>query len=64
MGAGQNRTLPGTDIPAVAFALMFCVPRIGEAKNEATGTAGVVTLMNRSLSFSASESFSASASVK
>src|SRR6185369_8383371 len=52
MGAGQNLTFPGTDIPAVALALRFCVPRIGPAKNEAIETDGVRTLMKRSFSFS------------
>src|SRR6185436_34241 len=54
MGAGQNLTFPGTDIPAVAFASRFVVPSMVNAKNDLTGTGGVATLMNRSLSFSES----------
>src|SRR6185295_16384997 len=52
MGAGQNLTLPGTDIPAVAFAVRFFVPKIGSAKIDVTGTDGVSTFIKRSFSFS------------
>src|SRR5262249_59668994 len=47
-GAGQNRTLPGTDRPAVALASRGLeLPSMGDAKKTLTGTAGVKTLMKR-----------------